>query len=156
MTPRLAIPLLVTLAAAGCDKKESGAPAATASAAAADKPADKPAGDAEKPKSTRNGMRRLIGSERCDAETKYVDCVVKACADTYKKCYGDDVEKGTYAGPCQDLGACVSACSEGDAGCGMACLDKHKTDGSACDKCADGFGDCMTKGSCTPPTDGCK
>ena len=45
------------------------------------------------------------------------DAVVGACGDVYKKCYGDAVDKGTFAGPCKDYGECVAACGEGDTAC---------------------------------------
>lgn len=130
--------------------KPAASPTAAASAAA---PKDEPkkAGPAKKV-----ALRELIWTEKTPAETKYVDCMVKACLPVYKECYGDKVEQGEFSGPCGDYGKCVAKCAEqGDdkkvAACGADCLDKHKKEGSACDTCGDKVGACSEKGKCTPP-----
>lgn len=145
----LASLVVIAVALPACDDKKPAPPATTAPAAT---PATSAAGaKAEEPKkpAAKVSLRQLIWTEKTPAETKYVDCMVKACIAVYKECYGDKVEQGEVSGPCGDYGNCVAACAT-DA-CKVACLDKHKKEGSACDACGDKVGACSEAGKCSPP-----
>lgn len=139
----------VTAFTAACEKKQDPAPAvaSAASASAALVPGPSP-------------LRRMIWTERCPAETKYVDCMVASCGAVYQQCYGREVESGRLSGPCKEYGECSLGClgieREEDRGtCGLSCMDKHRREGSACEECASKLFDCSMKGACTPPNDGC-
>ena len=165
-----AVSLAVSLVLAGCDdKKAAPAPSAAPSAPSATVPAPtapttppaappaQPSASAARPASTAKvTLRQLIGTEKNAQETRYVDCMLKACTSVFKECYGEKVEQGEFGGPCGDLANCNSQClaepSETKrAPCNAACLDKFKQDGSACDTCGDKIGACATKGQCMPP-----
>lgn len=142
--------LIAAALLAGCGEKKS-APGAPGSAAAASAPPTDHGPTA---------LRRLIGNERCPAETRYVDCMIAACDAVYRECYGPDVGAGRLRGPCKEYGDCSLGClgiaSEEERGaCALSCLDQHRKDGSACETCSGKLFDCTMKGACTPPSEGC-
>lgn len=101
-------------------------------------------------------VRKLIGTEACDAEKAYVSCVEKACAAGYRECYGEKVDQGQFAGPCKAYGECSLLCTlDPDeisrAACGLDCGDRHRQDKGPCDQCASKLADCAEKAGCQVP-----
>lgn len=158
--------VLFGVLALACDsKKESptAAPAVTASSptpprapASASPASAPPPSSAAAPPSKKITLRQLVWTEKTPADTKYVDCVVKACTPTLKECYGEHIEHGELGGPCSELATCESRCLDRPDGaargaCSAECVDAHRKEGSACDTCGDKVGACSDKAKCEPP-----
>jgi hypothetical protein len=87
---------------------------------------------------TGNDTDTGTGSNCSDSELNdYGDCVLAACDDDYKKCYGDNWKDGDFSGgDCEDYIDCYDKCTcDNVSTCGNDCAAQYMTMTSPCFTC---------------------